>query len=81
MTDLDKFIGKKVLITVAFGSGMIDAGSIPQRYTGILEKIDVNYFELSDLKVERRAFTSTSFENYSNYAIINKNYVIMMAEA
>ncbi len=78
---MEKFIGKKVLITVAFGAGLTSAGSVPQKFIGVLKKIDGDFLELSDVKIEKFTFTSSSYSNYSNSAIINKQYLIMMVEA
>lgn len=78
---MEKFIGKKVLITVAFGAAYVEGGSIPQKFIGILEKIDGEFLEFSNVQIEIKGFTSSSHHNYSNSAIINKQYLIMMAEA
>ena len=81
MESLERFKGKKVLITVAFGAGLTSAGSIPQKFIGVLEKIDGEFLEFSNVQIETRVFTSSSYSNYSNSAIINKQYLIMMVEA
>ena len=78
---MEKFIGKKVLIKVAFGAGLTSAGSVPQNFIGVLEKIDSDFLELSDVKIESFGFTGTSVTNYSNSAIINKQYIIVIAES
>jgi hypothetical protein len=78
---MEKFIGKKVLITVAFGAGAVNAGSVPQKFICVLEKIDGEFLEFSNVQIEIKGFTSSSYSNYSNSAIINKQYLIMMVEA
>lgn len=35
---MEKFIGKKVLITVAFGASSYHGGSAPHKFIGVLEK-------------------------------------------
>ena len=81
MESLERFIGKKVSITLAFGATLASAGSVPQKFIGVLEKIDGEFLELSDVKIEKYGFTGSSYTNYSNYAIISKQYLIVMAEA
>ena len=81
MDELENLKGKNVFITVAFSSSLVDAGSIPSRFTGVLEKIDGDFLVLSNAKIEKRTFTSSYYENYSNSMIINKQYLIMIAEA
>ena len=80
MENFERFLGKKVLITVAFGAGLTSAGSIPEKFIGVLEKAAGDFLEFSTVEIERRNFTSVSYAQYSNYATINKQYVIMMAE-
>lgn len=81
MESLEKFIGKKVSITVAFGAAVYQGGSGPQKFIGILEKINGDFLELSDVQIEKFNFTGSSYTNYSNYAIISKQYLIVMVEA
>ena len=79
MESFEKFKGKKVLITVAFSESSY--GSLPHRFTGILENINSDFLELSDVKKEKISVSGSSYPNYSNSVIINKQYLIMMAEA
>ena len=82
MESFEKFKGKKVLITVAFsGRAGHDGGSWPHNFIGILENINSDFLELSDVKKEKYGISVSSYPNYSNSVIINKQYLIMMAEA
>lgn len=80
MENFERFIGKNVKITVAFGGIIHQGGSIPLNFIGTLERIENDFLEFSDVKKETFNFTSTSYNNYSNYAIVNKQYILMMAE-
>ncbi|MBR2744594.1 MAG: hypothetical protein IKE01_04790 [Clostridia bacterium] len=77
---MENFIGKKVLVTVAFAIGAVNAGSIPQEFMGVLEKSNGEFLEFSDVKTKKVGFTSSSYVDYGNSAIINKNYIVMMVE-
>ncbi|MBR2588484.1 MAG: hypothetical protein IKD77_04680 [Bacilli bacterium] len=81
MEGFEKFIEKKVAITVAFSGFYRDGGSVPKKYIGVLKKFEGNYLELSDVKVEHIGIHGSSFTDYSNYAILNKQYIIIIAEA
>ena len=81
MESFEKFKGKKVLITVAFSGASVNGGSMPHSFIGILDNINSDFLELSDVKKEKYGISVSSYPNYSNSVIINKQYLIMMAEA
>lgn len=77
---MESFIGKKVEVKVAFGGYTVDGGSTPRNFVGVLKKVDGDFLVFSEVKAEKIVFTSRSFEDYSNNATINKQYIIMIAE-
>lgn len=77
---MEKFIGKKVAVTVAFGAAAAHAGSLSEKFIGVFEKDNGDFFEFSNVKVERSNFTSIDYVDYGNPAIINKKYIVIMVE-
>lgn len=77
---MENFIGKKVTVTVAFAERLVNAGSVPKKFMGVLEKIDGDFLIFSNVKVERINFTTSAYVDFGNYVIINKQYVVLMVE-
>lgn len=82
---MEKFIGKKVLITVAFAN-LLPGGATPGEFIGILEKIDDEFLEFSNVQRRVPPYAGLSsevykFKNYGNTAIINRQCLIMIVEA
>jgi len=80
MNNWNDFIGKKVKITVAFATGMINVGPAPQFFCGIVKNINDDTITLSDAsKIIFKGFSKE--ENLSvNNVLINKNYIILIEE-
>lgn len=77
---MENLIGKEVLVTVAFAGGLAGAGSLPEKFVGVFEKIDGDFFVFSNIKVQRSGFTSINYVDYGNSAIINKQYIVVMVD-
>lgn len=80
METLEMFVGKNVTVTVSFSSAYAQGGSVPRNFCGVLRKIENDFCLFSDLKMEKISFTTSSYVNYSNSVVINKQYIIMIAE-
>ncbi len=78
---MERFIGKRVNVVVAFSDYTIDGGAVSKEFIGVLEKCDGDYIEISDVQKGSRVLGGTSFSKYSNYAVISKQYLTMVSEA
>lgn len=78
---MERFVGKNVKVLVAFSDYTLDGGAISREYIGVLEKCDGDYIEISGVQKGSNILGSVSFKEYSNYAVINKKYLVMISEA
>lgn len=72
MQSLEMFVGKNVKIRVSFSDG----GSNPTVFQGRLTKIENEVCVFSDVKT----ICGRKCIDYSNNVVINKQYIIMIAE-
>ncbi len=77
---MEKFIGKEVKFTVAFGSSLVNTGSISKEFLGTLESFENEYLYFSNIKEKVYGFTNFTLKDYSNHAVINKQYLVLLAE-
>lgn len=80
MEILEMFVGKNVTVTVSFSGAYADGGSVPKKFRGVLRKVENDFCLFSDIKMEEIVVTTRSYVNYSNSVVINKQYIIMIAE-
>ena len=77
---MERFIGKRVNVVVAFSDYTLDGGAISKEFIGVLEKCDGDYIEISDVQKVHHGLGGTSYSKYSNYTVINKQYLTMVSE-
>lgn len=76
MQSFEMFVGKNVKFTVLFSTGHSAGGSLPGVFQGILTRIENEVYVFSDVKMEY----GRKLIDYSNNVVINKQYIIMIAE-
>ena len=76
MQSFEMFVGKNVKITVSFSHGYPQGGSHPTVFRGVLNRIENEVCVFSDVKIDYGRKTI----DYSNNVVINKQYIVMIAE-